>query len=115
MMQLKNSSKNQIISSQLEVAKSVLARMQGLLGRDSISQESALWITPCNNIHTWFMKFPIDAVFVDRKLIVKSVHSNIQPWRLIWPQIQAHSVFELPAGRANATNIQPGDQLDVVT
>lgn len=99
----------------LEIAESFFARGRGLLGRASLGPEQGLWIKPCNNIHTWFMKFPIDCVFVDRGLTVRSLRENIRPWRMVMPQWSAHSVIEMPAGSVSRLGIQVGEVLDVGT
>lgn len=91
----------------------MFSRMKGLLGRTHLAKEHALWLAPGNSIHTFFMKFPIDVVFVDRHLRVKKVYQQVQPGRLIWPVLGASSVFELAAGVANPDKISVGDQLHV--
>ena len=113
-MTLRNSSKEITIIHKLEVAESFFSRAIGLLGRNQLHDESGLWIKPCSDIHTWFMRFNFDAVFVDSKLIVQSVHPNLKPWKFIW-QRKASSVFELPEGKVEKARIEIGDQLDVVT
>lgn len=113
-MKLVNQTRNQTILDNLELAKSTLSRMKGLLGRSELHPEQGLWIKPCNSIHTWFMKFPIDVIFVDKKLMVKSIHHKVGPWKLVVPKWGSYSVFEIEAGRASQTQIQVGDQLDVV-
>ena len=70
-----------------------------------------MWIKPCNSIHTFFMKFPIDVVFVDKNLKVRKVKRNVPPGKFIWPIFSAHSVFECAAGFLDAHPIQEGDQL----
>lgn len=112
-MMLENRTQQQIIIPKLEEAKGFWARGRGLLGRSHLPAEAGLWIHHCNSIHTFFMKFAIDCVFVDRKLKVRAVYNNIQPWRLILPVWGASSVFELSSGTATKMNIQKGDQLHV--
>lgn len=112
-MTLSSRTRQTTLLRDLEIAESFLARGRGLLGRATLGPEQGLWIKPCNNIHTWFMKFPIDCVFVDRDLIVRSLREDVGPWRLIWPQWSAHSVFELPAGSVRRLGIRIGEVLDV--
>ncbi len=112
---LENKTKNQIVISQLEVAKDFWSRGKGLLGRVSLDENQGLWIHHCNSIHTYFMKFPIDCVFVDKGLKVKAVYANVTPWRLVLPVWGARSVFEMKAGSAEKNNIKVGDQLYVGT
>lgn len=104
---------NHILISQLEIADSFGTRAKGLLGRESLSPQSAMWIHRCNSIHTFFMKFSIDCVFVDRKLRVKAIYKNVKPGRLIFPVWGASSVFELSANAVDQLNIRVGDELYV--
>lgn len=81
-----------------EVAESAFERMRGLIGRSSLATGKGMLITKCNCIHTFFMRFPIDATFLDRKGVVVKVVRNIRPWRLwIWGGWRARSVLETAA------------------
>jgi uncharacterized membrane protein (UPF0127 family) len=97
----------------LKIADSFYQRAKGLLGTKQIADNEALWITSGNSIHTFFMNYAIDCVFVDRKLVVKAVLKDIRPWRLTLPVFTASSVIEMKSGKATEINIQPGDQLHV--
>lgn len=108
-----NRSKNVVVAETVEDAKSLWSRMRGLLGRDGMPAGQALWISPCNSIHTFFMKFSIDAVFVDNQLVVRKVIRDLSPWRLVLPVWNARSVFELAAGQATTDRVSEGDQLHV--
>lgn len=112
---LENKTKNNVISSALEIAEGYfnIRRGIGLIGRKNLKTEQGLWIHHCRSIHTCFMKFPIDCVFVDKILKVKSVKENVKPWRLVFSEPSADSVIELPAGAVNRLNITIGDQLYV--
>lgn len=112
-MRLLIKDKNTELASDVIVADSFVARSKGLLGRDSLEDKKTLWIHRCNSIHTWFMKFSIDVVFVDKNLIVRSVHQNVAPWRLILPVWRARSVFEFNGGALEGIQITQGDQLYV--
>ncbi|PWU20350.1 MAG: DUF192 domain-containing protein [Bdellovibrio sp.] len=85
--------------------------MRGLLGTGNLREDQGLWILPGNSIHTFFMNYAIDCVFLDRQRAVRSIHSNVHPWRIVWPQWRALSVIEMKAGRAKELNIHVGDQL----
>jgi uncharacterized membrane protein (UPF0127 family) len=106
------------LASRVELAVTFFERTRGLLGRSQLPDGQALWIqgTPlvsCNSIHTLFMRFAIDAVFVDRNLIVKKVYRDLAPWRMTWPAAGAYSVFELPAGTLQRAPVNTGDQMHV--
>ena len=78
-----------------EVAESAFERMRGLIGRTGLAHGTGMLITKCNCIHTFFMKFPIDATFLDRKGDVVRVVRDIRPWRpWIWGGWRAVSVLE---------------------
>ena len=78
-----------------EIAESAFERMRGLIGRDGLGSGKGLLIPKCNCIHTFFMRFPIDATFLDRKGQVVKVVRNIRPWRpWVWGGWRAASVLE---------------------
>ncbi|MCB0350056.1 MAG: DUF192 domain-containing protein [Bdellovibrionales bacterium] len=112
-MKLYNASKNITIADDLHKAVSFLARLKGLLGKSNLRTNEALWIDNCPSIHTFFMKFTIDVVFVDEKLIVRAQYSNVKPWKFVAPVWGAKSVFELAEGTIQKLNIEVGDQLNV--
>ena len=115
MMLLKNLKSNATIANHVIVASSFTERLTGLLGKNGFPKGHALWIERTNSIHTFFMKFSIDAIFVDKNLVVKSVHQNLKPWRITFPVLGADSVFELSAGELQNMQIKKGDQLHVGT
>lgn len=90
--------------------QTAMERMRGLLWRPALVSGEALWITPCNSIHCWFMRYAIDAVYVDGEGWVLKCAANIKPWRMsaCW---QAAGVIELVAGEVERLGIEVGDQL----
>lgn len=116
MVKLYNTSKNNtIVCEQVVIADSFLKRLKGLLGKKTLPNSQCLWIKDCPSVHTFFMRFSIDVVFVDKKLKVTNIHKNLEPWRMT-PlfQIKNNSCFEFKAGELSDT-IKLGDQLDVQT
>ena len=111
MMTLKRD--GQILVPHLEVAKTFVQRAKGLLGRRELPAGRALWIQTSNSVHTFFMKFPIDLIFLDRELRVVKTHANVPAGRLTLPLWSATSVVELPAGFLASVNVQPGERLHV--
>jgi uncharacterized membrane protein (UPF0127 family) len=101
------------IFPKLSIARSFIQRSRGLLGLSSLDSQQALWIHRCNSIHTFFMRFAIDAVFVDRQLMVVRIYKNLQPWRVTFPCLSAQSVFEMPTGSVEKHGIKKGDHLHV--
>ena len=92
------------------VARNPLTRMRGLLGRRGLAQGEGLLLEPAGSIHTFFMRFPIDVVFLDRALVVLGIHDTIDPWRTA-SQRGAKIVLELPAGESSRRGLVVGDQL----
>jgi hypothetical protein len=95
----------------MEVADSASKRNKGLLGRERLSPGEGLWICPCEAVHTFWMRFPIDLVYLDRKNRIRKLCGEVPPWRLsacFW----AHSVLELPSGTIRNTQTEPGDTLE---
>ena len=86
-------------------------RMKGLLGRKGLHNGHGLWIRPCKSIHTFFMKFPIDVIFVsDGDRVVEMYHS-LRPFRMTRWICEARSALELPSGVLVSCPTEVGDQL----
>jgi uncharacterized membrane protein (UPF0127 family) len=101
------------IARRIETAFSSADRRRGLLGRVSLEEDSALIIAPCWSVHTFFMRFTIDVVFVSREGTVVAVSPRLRPWRLAagWG---AYATIELAEGSAERSDIRPGDPLRFV-
>jgi uncharacterized membrane protein (UPF0127 family) len=95
----------------MEQADTGAKRSKGLLGRKGLPPGGGLWIVPCESVHTFWMQFPIDLVYIDRKKRIKKLRSNVPPWRLS-ACLSAHSILELPAGTIQNTLTQVGDSLE---
>ena len=91
-----------VLGVEAEVAESAFERMRGLIGRDRLERSRGMLITKCNCIHTFFMRFPIDATFLDGQgRIVKTV-KGVRPWRpWVWGGWRARSVLETSAESSN--------------
>lgn len=113
MAALMNKTTNETLIPQLEIALTFSSRGKGLLGRSFLPDQQALWIHHCNSIHTFFMKFSIDCVFVDKNLKVKAIYQDVHPWRLVLPVWGASSVIEMTAGSVSRIKVKVGDQLYV--
>lgn len=106
-----NRTRNTILAASLEVADSAAKRNKGLLGRECLLPGEGLWIIPCESVHTFWMRFPIDLVYLDRRKRIRKLKSSVPAWRLS-ACLSAHSVIELPAGTIRETQTQPGDTLE---
>jgi len=109
-MLVRNATRNSVLADAAEVADSGATRRKGLLGRDALHPGQGLWITPCESVHTWGMKFPIDVLYLDRKKRVRKLRKAMMPWR-VSGCLFAHSVLELPAGSITRTHTCVGDEL----
>ena len=93
-------------------ARSALLRMRGLLGRRELPPGEGVLLEPASSIHMFFMRFPIDAVFLDRELRVRRVVEGLRPWRLAACR-RTRSVLEIAAGEASRHGLEPGQQLRI--
>jgi uncharacterized membrane protein (UPF0127 family) len=104
-MPLVNQRTGEVVATTVELADTRRARRRGLLGRTSLEPATALVLSPCFSVHTAFMKFAIDAVFVDRRGVVRRV-VQLPPWRAA-VDVGARMVIEVAAGAAQG--LRPGD------
>jgi uncharacterized membrane protein (UPF0127 family) len=95
------------------VADTPATRMVGLLRDTMLAEGDGLWIVPCNSIHSFWMKFIFDAVFLDKNLRVVHLVREMKPWRISKIAFAAHSVLELPPGVIARTQTQIGDQFEM--
>jgi len=111
---VRNQTRNTLLGGSVDVADTSAKRRVGLLKHTSLEPGTGLWIKPCESVHTFFMKFPIDLVYLDRKNKVRKVRHAVPAWRLS-ACMTAHSILELPAGTVEKTGTQAGDELSIET
>ena len=109
-MPLLNERTQRVLATTVEVASTRRSRRAGLLGRSRLDFASALVLDPCWMIHTAFMRFPIDVVFVGRDNRVVDVAHAVKPWRAA-ASLRARRVIELPAGTLERLGVEVGDPL----
>jgi uncharacterized membrane protein (UPF0127 family) len=107
---LRNVTRGTVLGDAIDVADTSEKRTRGLLKHTELRAGEGLWITPCEGVHTFFMKFAIDLVYIDKKLVVRKAVPNVGPWRLS-VCLPAHSIVELPAGTIEDSGTGKGDQL----
>jgi len=107
-----NRTRGSVVAGQVVKAGDFDSRSRGLLGRTQMAPEEGLWIVPCPMIHTFFMRFAIDVLFLDRGLKVVRVLEGLKPWRLSPWVFRAHSVLELAGGSLRGA-AAAGDQLEI--
>ncbi len=99
-----------VVCERCVVAASPLRRMRGLLGRATLPAGEGILLKPARSVHTFFMRFPIDVVFVDRQLAVLRIAAALPPWRTV-AERSASSVLELAAGECERRCVAIGDVL----
>jgi hypothetical protein len=114
MMRAYNVTKNSWLAAELGLAHTFFSRIRGLLGRSGLTPSEGLWIKPCNSIHMVGMRFPIDAVFLNRQSRVVKTVEHLRPGRLVFPVMTADSVIELPAGTIAGTGTAVGDEISII-
>jgi len=105
-----NVTKNTTLGGAIALADSSEGRRKGLLKQDGLADGEGLWIYPCEAVHTLFMRFEIDVIYLDGEKRVRKIAANLRPWRMSGC-LTAKSVLELPAGMAKRTQTAVGDQL----
>jgi leader peptidase (prepilin peptidase)/N-methyltransferase len=94
------------------VASTFTSRFLGLMGRSGLAARSGVVFVPGGSVHTWFMRFPIDVVFIDPEGSVKGVAERVRPWRLRFAPRGTRYVLELPAGEAAEVGLLEGGRLE---
>ncbi len=77
----KNSQK--ILAEEVIFSHNLFQRLKGLLGYKKLKENQVMWIKPCSSIHTFFMNFPIDLIFVDQNLRIQCFYENVPPWKIV--------------------------------
>lgn len=107
-----NKTTGETLAERAELAETFLTRFLGLQGRKRLPDGAGLVLAPTSSIHMFFMRFPIDAIFIDEAQRVTRVGRRLRPWTIGPIASGALCCIELPASRADAT--QPGHQIDLL-
>lgn len=110
-----NKTKNTILADSANIADTPFRRLKGLLGKKSLEQGKGLVIKPCNSIHTFFMKFSIDILFLGKEGQVIALAHSLPPSRLFGAFLKGVLVIELPAGTIKQTNTSINDKISLTT
>ena len=100
-----------IVCERCELAGGPVSRARGLLGRSGLAPGEGLLLRPAFSVHTFFMRFAIDIVFLDRSGEVVAVAEAVRPWRAA-TRFRARAVLELAAGEAARLKLGPGERLE---
>jgi uncharacterized protein len=102
-----------VVVDSVEMAVSLVDRMRGLIGRSSLGPKKGMFLMPCNSIHTFLMKFNIDAIFLGQSLQVVRIVRNIPPRRMVLGGTIAWSVLEIQSGWLAESTLKIGDRLAI--
>jgi uncharacterized protein len=111
-LRVHNRTKNTLLADRADVADTSATRQKGLLKHTGLDDGEGLWIVPCEGVHTFFMKFPIDVVFINKKRVVTKLRPNMVKSRIAL-SLRAHSTIELPVGMIEKSKTSVGDQLEL--
>ena len=106
-----NDTLGKVISENALLANNFFTRLKGLLGKNSLAINEALWISPCNSVHTFFMNFTIDVAFLDEEGYIIEVFPAMGPYRFSKIVKNACSVVEFCEGKLADSGTKPGQRL----
>ena len=104
-----------VLIPHVDMATAVVSRHRGLLGRTSLPAGHGLCIQSCSAIHTWFMQFPLDLIFLDSRCRAVRIVRDVSPWRIVWGGLRARSVVEMQAGWLPRDALHEGDAVTLVS
>ena len=111
LLRIANKTRAKVLADRASEARRFGQRLIGLMGRRNFEFGEGLHLVPCNSIHTFFMRMPIDAVFLDSEKRVVKVYPALPPWRMSGIHLNARTVLELPAGMVVGSGTTEGDEL----
>jgi len=111
---LVNDSNGNIIADSLEEANTFWKRFKGLMFTEKLAKGKALFFKPCKSIHTFFMKYPIDVIYLRKDLTIIAVDEGIAPFKIGKLNFGVDAVIEMPAGTLKQTQTQIGHKLTII-
>lgn len=112
-MLIKISVNGTLLAERIKLADTYWLRLKGLLGKRGLESGEGLLLQPCNQIHTWFMAFPIDVLYLDREGRILSITQEMLPGR-VGPLVRGcRQVLELPAGSISRSDLQKGQIVEL--
>ena len=112
-MKIYHHATQECLAQEVVLANTFLTRLRGLMFRRRLAPTEALWLRPCNGVHTFWMFFAIDVIFLDRELRIVKLVENMRPFRVTKPHLAARSVLELQAHTISKAGLKVGDQLEL--
>lgn len=114
-MQVYNATRRKYLARNLILADSFLTRLKGLLGKKELSPGWCMLIKPCSSVHTMFMAFPIDIIFLDDSHRILALYSSLPPFRFSRIVMKSRMVIEFPPGTLAPTQTTTGDQIEFLS
>jgi uncharacterized protein len=111
-LRARNLNKNTMLADRADIADTSATRNKGLLKHTGLAEGEGLWIVPCEGVHSFFMKFAIDVVFLNKKRQVTKLRPNMVKNRIAL-SLRAHSTLELPVGMIAKSRTEVGDQMEL--
>jgi uncharacterized membrane protein (UPF0127 family) len=108
---VRNVARDTTLGEAIEVAATSSQKVRGLLGKECLEEGQGLLFKSCSSLHTFFMTFPIDIIFADRKGKVLKLSAGVKPFKLVAAPLRAYYAIELPEGAIGRSNTQVGDTL----
>jgi uncharacterized membrane protein (UPF0127 family) len=112
-IELRNRTRGTVLATRVVEARTFFARLRGLLWRKGLAEGEGLLLAPCTSVHTFFMGFPIDVLFLAADGRVLRAVSSLPPWRATSIYPSAACAIELPAGALAHSGTREGDTLDL--
>ena len=109
----RNVTKNTLLGDQIVLAHTRREINRGLLGREQLQTGEGMWLNPCGSVHTFWMKFAIDVVYLSRDMRALKIVHQMWPWNMSFAPWSSHSTLELPIGTCRQTGTEVGDRLAI--
>ena len=109
-----NITRKKTLASTLLIADTFFSSLLGLMGRRCLPDGEGLWINPCQAVHSMWMRFPIDVVFLGDARSVVHLVEGLRPFRITRFVSVARSVIEIPAGTVARTETKVGDRIEII-
>nr|BDT30036.1 DUF192 domain-containing protein [Bacteriovorax sp. HI3] len=103
----------EIICNKMMIAENFFSRLKGLMFSAELPECDGFLIRPCNSIHTFFMRYSLDIIFLDQNFNIVKVLYDLSPWRMTWIYFRSYQVLEMKAGTLKK-GLQPGEKLEAV-
>lgn len=111
-MKVQISYNNKVLSTDILMAESLISRLIGLMFKQRLEGADGLLIDPCRSIHTFFMRYSLDIVFINKDNKIVKIIRDMKPWRVTWIYFRASKTLELPAGNL-PVDLKEGDSLEI--